>query len=221
MYSIAIDGPAGAGKSTIARNVAKQLGFIYIDTGAMYRAMALYIMRHSISPEDEAGILSVLEDVNIEINHQDGEQLVILNGEDVTKLIRTNKVSQMASITSVYPKVRIKLVEIQRKLASKENVVMDGREIGTYVLPGATLKIYLTASVEERAKRRFNEYRTKGVEADLEHIRVEIEERDYRDMNREFAPLRKAEDAVEVDTSTMTIEEVQVCIIEEFHNIIK
>lgn len=221
MYSIAIDGPAGAGKSTIAKNIAKKLGFIYIDTGAMYRAMALYIMRNNIASDDEEGILAVLDQVHIEIQHVNGEQHVYLNEEDVTTVIRTNEVSQMASVTSVYPKVRIKLVEIQRKLAEKTNVIMDGREIGTYVLPNASLKIFLTASVAERARRRFEENQAKGIASDLEQIKREIEERDHRDMNRAFAPLKKAEDAIEVDSSHMTIEEVEDAIIKEFEKIKK
>jgi cytidylate kinase len=216
MYSIAIDGPAGAGKSTIAKNIAKELGFIYIDTGAMYRAIALFLIRNNIPSDDEKKISEAVKKVNIEIEYVKGVQQVILNGENISELIRTNEVSQMASISSVYPDVRLKLVDIQRCLAEKVNVVMDGRDIGTYVLPEATLKIYLTASVEERAKRRYNEYVNIGVSANLENIKKEIEERDFRDMNRDFAPLKKAEDAVVVDSSFMNIEDVKDYVINKF-----
>ncbi|MDF2820230.1 MAG: cmk [Clostridiales bacterium] len=216
MYSIAIDGPAGAGKSTIAKNIAKELGFIYIDTGAMYRAIALFLIRNNIPSDDEKKISEAVKKVNIEIEYVKGVQQVILNGENISELIRTNEVSKMASISSVYPDVRLKLVDIQRCLAEKVNVVMDGRDIGTYVLPEATLKIYLTASVEERAKRRYNEYVNIGVSANLENIKKEIEERDFRDMNRDFAPLKKAEDAVVVDSSFMNIEDVKDYVINKF-----
>lgn len=217
MYSIAIDGPAGAGKSTIAKNIAYELNYIYVDTGAMYRAIALFLIRNNIPADEERKISEAVCNINVEIMYENSEQQVILNGENVSKLIRTNQVSQMASISSVYPDVRLKLVEIQRKLALKQNVIMDGRDIGTYVLPEATLKIYLTASVEQRALRRYHEYSNKGEVADLEHIKNEIEERDFRDINREFAPLKKADDAVIVDTSFMTIKEVQDCIIDNFN----
>lgn len=220
MYSIAIDGPAGAGKSTIAKNIAYELNYIYVDTGAMYRAIALFLIRNKIPADEERKISEAVCNINVEIMYENSEQQVILNGENVSKLIRTNQVSQMASISSVYPDVRLKLVEIQRKLALKQNVIMDGRDIGTYVLPEATLKIYLTASVEQRALRRYHEYSNKGEVADLEHIKNEIEERDFRDINREFAPLKKADDAVIVDTSFMTIKEVQDCIIDKF-NLVK
>ena len=182
-YSIAIDGPAGAGKSTIAKRIAKSLSFVYVDTGAMYRAIALHLIRQ-------------------------GEQQVLLNAENVTGLIRTEEVGNMASASSVNPKVRLKLVELQRALAAGADVVMDGRDIGTYVLPDAFLKIYLTASVKTRANRRYLELQKKGIPCDLAQITEDIEERDHRDMTREFAPLKQAEDAVLVDTSSMNIEEV-------------
>ncbi|MBR5407405.1 MAG: (d)CMP kinase [Lachnospiraceae bacterium] len=205
---IAIDGPAGAGKSTIAKRLAKESGYIYVDTGAMYRAMALYLLRRGISAEDKAGIESACEDADISIKYIDGEQNVILNGENVNGLIRTQEVSNMASASSVNGKVRQKLVSLQQKLAESTDVVMDGRDIGTTVLPDAEVKIYLTASVKVRAKRRYDELIAKGEESDLKVIEQEIRERDERDMTREISPLKKADDAIEVDTSDMGIEEV-------------
>ncbi|MBR6485086.1 MAG: (d)CMP kinase [Lachnospiraceae bacterium] len=205
---IAIDGPAGAGKSTIAKRLAKESGYIYVDTGAMYRAMALYLLRRGISAEDKAGIESACEDADISIKYIDGEQNVILNGENVNGLIRTQEVSNMASASSVNGKVRQKLVSLQQKLAESTDVVMDGRDIGTTVLPDAEVKIYLTASVKVRAKRRYDELIAKGEESDLKVIEQEIRERDERDMTREISPLKKADDAIEVDTSDMSIEEV-------------
>lgn len=207
-YRIAIDGPAGAGKSTIARRIAKELQFIYVDTGAMYRAMALYLLRKGIRAQDTAGIEEACAEADITIEYVDEEQQVLLNRENVNGLIRTEEVGNMASASSVNPKVRLKLVELQRSLAARANVVMDGRDIGTYVLPDAELKIYLTASVETRAMRRFLELQKKGEERELSEIEQDIKERDHRDMTREFAPLRQAEDAVLVDTSEMEIDEV-------------
>lgn len=211
-YSIAIDGPAGAGKSTIAKRIAEQLQFIYVDTGAMYRAMAIYFLDNRIRPEEEAAINEACESVKVSITYEGGVQQVILNGENVTGRLRREEVGTMASKTSVYPAVRKKLVELQREIAEENNVIMDGRDIGTCVLPDAVLKIYLTASVDARAKRRYDELRTKGEQADYDVIAEDIRERDERDMNREFSPLRKAEDAVLVDTSDMTIEEVVSCV---------
>lgn len=208
VYNIAIDGPAGAGKSTIARAAAEKLHFVYVDTGAMYRAMALYFMREAMDPKDEAGISKAVEMVNVTIAYQDGEQQVLLNGENVSALIRTPEVSAMASATSGYMPVREKLVELQKELAEKESVIMDGRDIGTCVLPGADLKIYLTASSEVRAKRRYEEMIAKGMEADIEEIEEEIKKRDYQDMHREHSPLCQAEDAILVDTSDMAVKEV-------------
>ncbi len=207
-YSIAIDGPAGAGKSTIAKKIAKQLGFIYVDTGAMYRALALYFIRNNITAEDETAIEASCEYADVTIEYKDGEQQVLLNGENVSGLIRTEEVGNMASASSVYPVVRLKLVELQRSLAKKADVVMDGREIGTFVLPDADLKIFLTAGSKERAKRRYLELQEKGVSADINEIEKDIILRDNRDMNREFAPLKQADDAILVDTSYMTIDEV-------------
>ena len=205
---IAIDGPAGAGKSTIAKRLAAEYGYIYVDTGAMYRAMALYLIRCGISADDKPGIEKACEDADISIKFIDGEQKVILNGEDVNGLIRTQEVSNMASASSVNGKVREKLVSLQQKLASDTDVVMDGRDIGTKVLPDAEVKIYLTASTAVRAKRRYDELKQKGETCDLAVIEREIEERDHRDMTREISPLKQADDAVLVDTSDLGIEEV-------------
>ena len=215
-YNIAIDGPAGAGKSTIARLAAGQLGFIYVDTGAMYRAMGLYFLNHGIDPADTAAIEAAVQDVDVSIRYENGEQQVYLNGENVTGQIRREEVGDMASRTSVNGKVREKLVQLQQQLAARENVVMDGRDIGTCVLPDATVKIYLTASVEERARRRYLELKEKGQEESLEKIQEDIRDRDHRDMTREISPLRQAEDAVLVDASHMTIEEVTAAVLEAF-----
>lgn len=217
-YTIAIDGPAGAGKSTIAKRVAKELSFIYVDTGAMYRAMALYFLRKGILPDETEKIEAACEDIQVSITYVNGEQQVWLNGENVSKEIRKEEVGNMASKTSVNSKVREKLVALQRELASRENVVMDGRDIGTQVLPDATAKIYLTASAEERARRRFLELQEKGMPANMEAIEADIIARDHRDMTREISPLRQAEDAVLVDASQMTIEEVTNAVIREFEN---
>ena len=212
-YNIAIDGPAGAGKSTIAKKAAAKLGFIYVDTGAMYRAMALYFIRHGIAKEDEAAIGDALRDIDISIRYEDGAQQVILNGENVSGLIRTEEVGNMASASSAYGAVREKLLELQRSLARSSNVIMDGRDIGTCVLPQADTKIYLTASSRVRAMRRYKELQEKGQMRNLEEIEQDIIERDYRDMHREIAPLKQAEDAVLVDTSDMDIDEVVDAII--------
>jgi cytidylate kinase len=216
-FSIAIDGPAGAGKSTIAKRLAKQLGFIYVDTGAMYRAMALYFLRNHMDASDSRQIEEACKNVNVTIEYKEGEQLVLLNGENVNGFIRTEEVGNMASATSVNRAVRLKLVELQQQLAKKENVVMDGRDIGTYVLPDADLKIFLTASSKERARRRWAELKDKGVDADANEIEKDIIERDRRDMTREFAPLKQAEDAVYLDTSDMTIDEV----VEQIINLVR
>lgn len=206
--NIAIDGPAGAGKSTIAKRLAKKLGFIYVDTGAMYRAMAYYFLQHDIDAKDESAIAAACPDVDVTITYENGEQQVLLNGENVNGVIRNEEVGNMASSTSVYPVVRKKLVELQRQLAKSADVIMDGRDIGTCVLPDAQVKIYLTASSATRAKRRFDELTEKGVSCDLAEIEKDIIDRDYRDMHRETSPLCQAEDAVLVDSSEMNIDEV-------------
>lgn len=207
-YSIAIDGPAGAGKSTIAKKIAKQLGFIYVDTGAMYRAMALHILRKEIAADDSAAISQACEDADITIVYENGEQVVLLNGENVNGLIRTEEVGNMASASSVNGDVRKKLVSLQQKLAKTADVIMDGRDIGTCVLPDANVKVYLTASSAVRAKRRFDELTAKGVACDLEKIEKDIIERDERDMNREISPLKQADDAILLDSSDLSIDEV-------------
>ncbi|NLK28283.1 MAG: (d)CMP kinase [Clostridiales bacterium] len=220
-FNIAIDGPAGAGKSTIARKIAEKLGFIYVDTGAMYRAMALYFLRNHINADHQEEIEASCQNVNITIEYRNNEQCVILNGENVNGLIRTEEVGKMASATSIYRSVRLKLVQLQQELAKKSNVVMDGRDIGTYVLPDADLKIYLTASAKTRAMRRWLELKDKGVQADIEEIEKDIIERDHRDMTREFAPLKQAEDAIYLDSSDLTIEEVVDKIMEYYYDKVK
>lgn len=219
MYSIAIDGPAGAGKSTIAKTIAKKLEFIYVDTGAMYRAMALYFIRSKIDDTDEAVIDAACKNIKVSIAYEDGMQQVILNGENVTGQIRAEEVGNMASKTSAYPSVRAALLDLQRDLAKTADILMDGRDIGTNVLPDADLKIYLTASVEVRAKRRYDELIEKGQEADLAVIEEDIKKRDHQDMTRDIAPLKQAEDAVLVDSSGMTIEEVVDTVIQEFEKV--
>ena len=216
--NIAIDGPAGAGKSTIAKAVAKRMGYIYVDTGAMYRTIALYLLRKGISADDAEAISKAGKEADVTIDYKDGVQQVLLFGENVSGLIRTEEVGNMASASSVNKDIRDKMADLQRKLAETKDVVMDGRDIGTNVLPNAQVKVYLTASIEERARRRVKEYEEKGIEADYEQIAKDIAERDYRDMHREHAPLCRAEDAVLLDTSDMTIAEVEdamIRIIEE------
>ena len=220
-YSIAIDGPAGAGKSTIAKRVAKELGFIYVDTGAMYRAMAVYFLDKGIDSKDEESIAKACGSVSVKIMYENGTQQVILNGENVTNRLRTEEVGRMASATAVYGCVRTKLVELQRELAAGTDVIMDGRDIGTCVLPDATVKIYLTASVEARARRRYDELVLKGETPELEVIKEDIEKRDYNDMHRDISPLRRAEDAQLVDSSDMNIDEVTKAILDIFSSKVK
>lgn len=212
--NIAIDGPAGAGKSTIAKAVAQKLGFIYVDTGAMYRTLALYLIRNNIDKNDSAMIEKAIEDVDISIDYVDKTQVVMLFGENVNGLIRTPEVSDMASASSANLKVRQKLVALQQKMAAEKSVVMDGRDIGTVVLPDAECKIYLTASSAVRAKRRYDELTAKGQQCDLEQIEKEIIKRDHQDMTRENSPLKQADDAVLVDTSDMSISEVEDTILD-------
>lgn len=217
-FNVAIDGPAGAGKSTIAKLVAKEKGYIYVDTGAMYRAIALYLIRKGVGTEDNEGFEKYCSEANVSIEYDNGTQIVLLNGENVNGLIRTQEVGNMASASSTNGKVRAQLLELQRKLARENDVVMDGRDIGTNILPNAECKIYLTASSRVRAERRYLELKEKGTDCDLDTIEKEIIERDERDMNREIAPLKQAEDAVFLDTSDMTIEEVKDKIIEIIDN---
>ena len=212
--NIAIDGPAGAGKSTIAKLVAKELEFLYVDTGAMYRSIALYLLENEVDYNDEEQLLAALDQINIEIKYVDGAQRMILNGRDVSDMIRREEVGNAASATSALKPVRAKLLNLQRDIAAANDVIMDGRDIGTNILPDAELKIYLTASVEVRAERRYKELVEKGETPDLEEVKKGIEQRDYQDMNRDIAPLRQAEDAVLVDSSYMTIDEVVAKITE-------
>lgn len=207
-FNIAVDGPAGAGKSTIAKAVAKKMNLIYVDTGAMYRAMALFMVRGGIDLADEAAIIRKCQEADITIRYENGVQVVLLNGENVNDFLRTEEVGNAASVVSVIPEVRKKLVELQLQLAAGSDCIMDGRDIGTCVLPGADVKVYLTASSEVRAKRRYDELTAKGESCDLEKIQADIEDRDYRDMHRETSPLKQAEDAVLVDSSYMTVEDV-------------
>ena len=206
-YNVAIDGPAGAGKSTIAKLVAKEKGYIYVDTGAMYRALAVHFLEKGIAAEDTAGIIAAAREAEVSIRYEEGVQQVYLNGENISSRLRTEEVGNMASMTSLVPEVRERLLELQRSLARERDVIMDGRDIGTNILPDADVKVYLTASVETRAKRRFDELTEKGLTCDYEEIAKDIRERDERDMNRETAPLRQAEDAELVDTTGLDLEE--------------
>ncbi|MFQ7088646.1 MAG: (d)CMP kinase [Dorea sp.] len=212
-YNIAIDGPAGAGKSTIAKLVAKELGFIYVDTGAMYRGLAVHFLKKGIVPGEVEKIEAACEDAKVELGYENGVQQVYLNGENITSQLREEAVGNVASVSSAVPAVRAKLLDLQRNLAKEKDVVMDGRDIGTNVLPNADVKVYLTASVECRAMRRFKELEEKGEACDFEQIRQDIQERDERDMTREIAPLKQAEDATLIDSSEMGIDDVVKAII--------
>lgn len=216
-YNIAIDGPAGAGKSTIAKKVARNLDFIYVDTGAMYRAIALYLLRNQVKTENEERISHFAKLANVELTYINGEQQVILNGENVSGFIRTEQVGNMASVAAKNEDVRAQLLDLQRNLAQRENVIMDGRDIGTHVLPNADLKIYLTASSKVRANRRYRELQEKGMECNLEEIEQDIITRDKQDMERKIAPLKQAEDALLLDSSDMTIQEVVDKIVVLYH----
>lgn len=207
-FNIAVDGPAGAGKSTIAKLVAKKMNLIYVDTGAMYRAMALYMIKQGVDINDDDAVAAACVKADVTIKYEEGVQVVYLNGENVNAFLRTEEVGNAASKTSVVPAVRARLLELQQNLAKNSDCIMDGRDIGTCVLPNADLKIYLTASSAVRAKRRYDELTAKGEACDLTQIQADIEERDHRDMTREVSPLKQAEDAVLVDSSDMTIEEV-------------
>lgn len=213
-YNVAIDGPAGAGKSTIAKLVAKEKGYIYVDTGAMYRGLAIHFLDKGIQPQETEKVIEACKDAEVTIAYEDAVQHVYLNGKDISSRLRNEEVGNMASVTSAIPEVRKKLLELQQNLAKTQNVIMDGRDIGTCVLPHADVKVYLTASGETRAKRRYQELQEKGEDCNLEEIAHDIEERDRRDMTREIAPLKQAEDAVLVDSSDMTIAEVVKTIVD-------
>ena len=204
-FAVAVDGPAGSGKSTVAKEIAKALGILYIDTGAMYRTVGMACLKKGIDPADEGAVVASLDDLDMKIFPEAGGQRILLDGEDITSRIRTEEIGKAASSVAAYQKVREKLVEIQQGLAKEQSVIMDGRDIGTKVLPDAEVKIYLDASVEERAKRRVGELEAQGKTADLEIIREEIAHRDYQDMHRENSPLCRAEDAVNVDTTGLDI----------------
>ncbi len=206
--NIAIDGPAGAGKSSIAKLVAQKLSYVYIDTGAMYRTMALYFLKQGIDTKDEKKVSGSCDDIDIKIMYQNGEQQIFLNGENVSVEIRQEQVGNQASVVAAYGKIREKLVALQREMAKSTDVIMDGRDIGTVVLPDAEVKIYLTASSKVRAERRYKELTEKGIACDINTIEADIIARDEQDMNREISPLRQAEDATLVDTSDMTMDEV-------------
>ena len=212
-YNVAIDGPAGAGKSTIAKLVAKEKGYIYVDTGAMYRGLAIHFLDKGIEPRETDKVIEACKDAEVTIAYEDGVQHVYLNGNDISSRLRNEEVGNMASVTSAIPEVRKKLLELQQNLAKTQNVIMDGRDIGTVVLPDANVKIYLTASSAVRAKRRYEEQKAKGIDCNLEEIEKDIIERDHRDMTREISPLKQAEDAILLDSSNMTIEEVADAVI--------
>ena len=213
-YNVAIDGPAGAGKSTIAKLAAKELNYIYVDTGAMYRGLAIHFIDRGTDPSDRKSIVEACKDADVTIRYEEGAQQVYLNGKNITSRLRTEEAGNMASVSSAIPEVRAKLLELQRNLAKNQDVIMDGRDIGTCVLPDADVKIFLTASVETRAERRYKELKEKGIDCVLSEIAGDIQARDERDSTRETAPLKQAEDAVLIDSSDMTISEVVRKIVE-------
>lgn len=213
-YNVAIDGPAGAGKSTIAKLVAKKKGYIYVDTGAMYRGLAIHFLDQGIHAQETDKVIKACQNAQVTIRYEEGVQQVYLNGKNITSRLREEEVGNMASVTSAIPEVRAKLLELQQNLAHTQDVIMDGRDIGTCVLPNADVKVFLTASVETRAKRRYQELQEKGIACDLEEIKSDIQERDHRDMTREIAPLKQAADAYLIDSSDMTIDEVVDAIVE-------
>jgi len=213
-FNIAIDGPAGAGKSTVAKKVAGKLSFVYVDTGAMYRALAVLFLQEGIKANENDKMIKACENAEVTISYRDGVQHVFLNGADITDQLRTEEVGNMASAGSALPEIRAKLLALQKNLAKSYDVVMDGRDIGTNILPGADVKIFLTASAETRANRRFLELRDKGMERDYASILKDIQNRDERDMSRKTAPLKQAEDAERIDSSDMTADEVVDRILE-------
>ncbi len=216
--SIAIDGPAGAGKSTIAKKVSAELGYIYLDTGAMYRAVALKAIESGVATKSREDLIRIIDNINIEITHHDNVQKIFLDGRDVSEDIRTGEVSTGAANVAAIKEVRLKMVELQRKIAGEKDVVMDGRDIGSYVLPQANLKIFLTADIDERAKRRYEELVLKGQQVNLDEVREDMRNRDNNDMSRAFAPLKKVPDAVEIDSTSMTIDEVAERILYFYKN---
>ena len=216
--SIAIDGPAGAGKSTIAKKVSAELGFIYLDTGAMYRAVALKAIESGVDTKSREDIIRIIDNINIAITHDNNSQKIFLDGSDVSEDIRTGEVSAGAANVAAIKEVRLKMVELQRKIAGEKDVVMDGRDIGSYVLPNANLKIFLTADINERAKRRYEELALKGQQVNLDEVRENMQNRDNSDMSRAFAPLKKVPDAVEIDSTSMTIEDVAEKILYFYKN---
>lgn len=222
MFSVAIDGPAGAGKSTIAKLVAKKLNFIYVDTGALYRAIGLYALKKGIDPQDKLLITPLLIEININLQFKNGEQKVIMNGEDVSSSIRTPEASMAASAVSAIPSVREFLFSLQRNIAKNSNVIMDGRDIGTVILPNANVKIFLTAAAHERALRRYNELKQKGIELNFDDVLKDIEERDYNDSHRSIAPLKPAADAILIDTTDLNLEQsaekIELLIKEKLNN---
>lgn len=216
--SIAIDGPAGAGKSTIAKKVSAELGFIYLDTGAMYRAVALKAIESGVDTKSREDIIRIIDNINIAITHDNNSQKIFLDGSDVSEDIRTGEVSAGAANVAAIKEVRLKMVELQRKIAGEKDVVMDGRDIGSYVLPNANLKIFLTADINERAKRRYEELVLKGQQVNLDEVREDMQNRDNSDMSRAFAPLKKVPDAVEIDSTSVTIEDVAEKILYFYKN---
>ena len=207
MVSVAIDGPAGAGKSTLARRLAAEMGYIYVDTGAMFRTIGLYALRKGVDPKDNAEVNTLLPEIDLRVDCIDGEQHIHLNGEDVSTAIRTEEAGMAASAVGANPEVRAFLLELQRGMTKTQNVLMDGRDIGTVVLPDATVKIFLTAAPEARARRRWLEYQQKGMEVAFEDVLADVKQRDYQDTHRAAAPLKQAEDAVLLDTSDLNFEQ--------------
>ena len=207
MVSIAIDGPSGAGKSSLAKALAKDLGYVYVDTGAMYRSIGLYAVRAGVDPHDADAVAALLPEIRLDIRLLDGAQHIYLNGEDVSRLIRTDEVGMAASAVGANPAVRAFLLDQQRDMTRTQNVLMDGRDIGTVVLPHATVKIFLTAAPEARARRRWKEYQEKGVDISFEKVLEDVKQRDYQDTHREAAPLKQADDAVLLDTSELNFEQ--------------
>ena len=207
MVSVAIDGPAGAGKSTLARRLAAEMGYIYVDTGAMFRTIGLYALRKGVDPKDNAAVNTLLPEIGLRVDCIDGEQHIYLNGEDVSTAIRTEEAGMAASAVGANPEVRAFLLELQRGMTKTQNVLMDGRDIGTVVLPDATVKIFLTAAPEARARRRWKEYQEKGVDISFEKVLEDVKQRDYQDTHREAAPLKQADDAILVDTSSIGFDE--------------